>query len=193
MDENAPANALHHLTKRFKVVSLESTSMDDDTENAAAAAGAVRKQRRGRKAVQFADQVAEVHEYSATDAPSANILDVVASPEHGGAGASAGSPFPHRPQHHSSRAIRVDADVDYRVAFALHHLEGVVRAEFDTETMTLAELRQALESHELSAKGTKSELKERLEDYILEEQGLRTKCSRKKKQRTTEAPEWLSW
>lgn len=68
--------------------------------------------------------------------------------------------------------------------------------EFDTETMTVAELKEALSARGLSTKGKKAELKQRLENDIVKEQLGKTpppKQQTSAKATADAVPEWLQW
>ena len=65
--------------------------------------------------------------------------------------------------------------------------------EFDTDRMTVAELKEALAIRKLSTKGKKSDLKQRLEEDIIREKGSQQPIQPQEKQKTTVVPDWLSW
>eukprot|EP00727_Mastigamoeba_balamuthi_P004348 m51a1_g13911 hypothetical protein (901) ;mRNA; r:787359-790693 len=195
MAENAPINSLDANAALDRVTrGVEGLKVSEAAARKTKAASSSGARKGRKKGVQFAG-VEHVHEFAARDAPSTNILDVISAAAGDARDAGAATtPGPRRAQ----RVLQVDDSADYRVAFALHEIEGMVQAEFDTETMTVAELRQALESHELSTSGTKAQLKARsssarLEQFITGKETVpKERASRRKKAPKADAPDWLS-
>ncbi|KAH3744790.1 hypothetical protein Pelo_13833 [Pelomyxa schiedti] len=135
----------------------------------------------------------EVHVYDQHDPPSFGIHDVASAPEP----EQVFNPQPRVP--FVEAPLKVEKSAEVQQSFHLSSIQGKVRATFDTDTMTVAELKEALSMRGLPTTGKKPELKQRLEDDIVKEsksrkskKGSKTK-GKAKKTSEDEVPDWLHW
>ncbi|KAH3744074.1 hypothetical protein Pelo_14541 [Pelomyxa schiedti] len=155
-----------------------------------------------RHRVTFAVGRDDVHVFDKRDAPSVNIHEIEQ------AVIEENQETLHTLQEPIiENALSIEEAVEVKQTFNFSGLEGTVTATFDTETMTVSQLKEALNARGLSAVGRRHELQKRLEDDLTK--GTDTKATvttnkghppkptkkkgRLKKDHSSELPSWLQW
>ena len=140
--------------------------------------------------MKFAVETPQVVEFDGEDAPGVNILGVVPSKE------EYEEKETEKPAEESDDKESVpiveegrEDGASFGQKFSVHGLSGTVEYGFDTDKMSVAELREALKERGLSRSGRKSALKRRLENDLMGQSAV----DEKKAKKAAKTPEWLSW